>query len=287
MTEKICKMTIFEAYGDIKSQLKEAQIEDYVFEAKQIIKYVTGYTNKEILLNYTESLTDFQKDCMEAVLKERLKRYPLQYILGFWDFYGRRYKVGPGVLIPRQDTEIVAETCIDLIKDIKNPKVLDLCAGTGCIGITLAAEKQDSLVTLAEKYPEPIAFLEENIKQNAPENAKLLKGDVFEKIGSDEKYDLIVSNPPYVKSDEIAKLQPEVRFEPVSALDGGADGLDFYRFIAKEYKNSLKPGGRLVFEIGFDGADAVKNILERSGYKNITVKKDYYENERVIFGTVD
>ena len=280
-------MTIFEAYGDIKARLKNAQIEDYVFEAKQIIKYVTGYTNKEILLNYTEELNGFQKDCMEAVLKERLKRYPLQYILGFWDFYGRRFKVGPGVLIPRQDTEIVAETCLELLKDINNPEILDLCAGTGCIGITLAAEREDSSVVLVEKYTEPIKYLEENIKQNAPENAKLLKGDVFEKIGSDRKYDLIVSNPPYIKSGDIENLQPEVKFEPASALDGGEDGLDFYRFIAKEYKNSLNPGGRLVFEIGFDEAEAVKSILESNGYKDITIKKDYYENERVIFGTVD
>lgn len=280
-------MTIFDAYNDIKSRLKAAGIEDFVFEAKQIIKYVTGYTNKEILLNYTESLTGFQKDCMEAVLKERLTRYPLQYILGFWDFYGRRFKVGPGVLIPRQDTEIVAETCLEIIKEMKNPEILDLCAGTGCIGITLAAERGDSSVVLVEKYPEPIAYLEENIKKNAPENAKLTKGDVFRKTGSDKKYDLIVSNPPYIKSGEIKNLQPEVRFEPVSALDGGEDGLKFYSFIAKEYKDSLKPGGMLVFETGFDEAEAIKGIMEANGYTGITVKKDYYENERVIFGTVD
>ncbi|MBO4468740.1 MAG: peptide chain release factor N(5)-glutamine methyltransferase, partial [Clostridia bacterium] len=254
--EKKRAMTIFDAYNDTKSKLRAAGIEDFVFEAKQIIKYVTGYTNKEILLNYTEALTGFQSDCLNAVVNERLTRYPLQYILGFWDFYGRRFKVGPGVLIPRQDTETVIEVCLELLKDAKDPHVLDLCAGTGCIGITLAAEKEDSSVTLIEKYEEAADYLAENLKQNAPENAKLIIGDVFEKCAAEEKYDLIVSNPPYIKSGDIVKLQPEVKHEPFSALDGGEDGLLFYGFIAKEYKDSLNPGGSIVFEIGFDEAQA-------------------------------
>lgn len=279
-------MTIFEAYNSTKARLKSAGKEDNVFEAKQIIKAVTGYDNKEILLNYTASLADFQIGYLEEILKQREEGYPLQYILGFWDFYGRRYKVGPGVLIPRQDTEIVVETCLELIKDIKAPEILDLCAGTGCIGITLADEKENSSVTLVEKYSEAVEYLTENIKQNSSGSAKLIKGDIFEKCGADKKYDLIVSNPPYIKTQDIAKLQPEVRFEPMTALDGGKDGLDFYRFISREYKSALKTGGKMVFEIGFDEAAAVREILENDGYGEITVKKDYYDNDRVIFGTV-
>ena len=279
-------MTIFEAYNETKKRLKAAYVEDFVFEAKQIIKYVTGYNNKEILLNYTESLTDFQKGCLETVMKERLKHYPLQYILGFWDFYKRRYKVGPGVLIPRQDTETLIEICLELLEDTAAPEILDLCAGTGCIGITLAAEKENSKVTLVEKYEQAAKYLAENIEQNAPENAKAVIGDVFRKCGAENKYDLIVSNPPYIKTADMKTLQPEVAFEPETALDGGEDGLDFYRFIAAEYKDSLKNGGKLVFEIGFDEAKEVADILKENGFEDITVKKDYYENDRVVFGTL-
>ena len=278
-------MTIFEAYNDIKSRLKAAGIEDFVFEAKQIIKYVTGYTNKEILLNYAESLNDFQIDCLNSVMSERIKRYPLQYILGFWDFYGRRYEVGPGVLIPRQDTETVVETCIDLIRDIKAPRILDLCAGTGCIGITLAAEREDAQVTLVEKEPDAAKYLTENIKKNAPDNTTLIIGDVFNKCGYGE-FGLIVSNPPYIKTGDMENLQPEVRFEPKAALDGGEDGLRFYKFISKEYKGALKSNGKMVFETGFDEASDIKNILESDGYEDVTVKKDYYDNDRVVFGTL-
>lgn len=280
-------MTIFEAYNDIKKQLKNAGLDDNVFEAKQIIKYITGYSNAQILSNYTDKLTDFQQSNLKIILKQRLSRYPLQYILGGWDFYGRPYKVGVGALIPRQDTETVIETCLDFLKNKENPEILDLCAGTGCIGITLACETENSSVTLVEKYDEAGRYAIENIKENAPENAKLIMGDVFESVLSDKKYDLIVSNPPYVKTGDMENLQPEVKFEPYYALDGGDDGLIFYKTIAKEYKKSLKDGGCLVFEIGFDQGEDVKNILLENGYKNIKIIKDYSENDRVVFGTVD
>ena len=280
-------MTIFEAYNDIKSKLKSAGIDDSVFEAKQIIKFVTGYTNTEILNNYTEQLTGYQTDKKDEILKRRLERYPLQYILGFWDFYGRRFSVGTGVLIPRQDTETVIETCLEKISGIKAPQILDLCAGTGCIGITLAAENSEAAVTMVEKYGEAAKYLAENIKRNAPDNAKTIIGDIFENCGAQGEYDLIVSNPPYIKSADMQKLQPEVAFEPSTALDGGEDGLKFYRHIAREYKNSLKKGGCLVFEIGYDEGEAVKDILKNSGYSDIDIKKDYYGNERVVFGTLN
>ena len=270
-------MTIFEAYNSTKARLKSAGKEDNVFEANQIIKAVTGYDNKEILLNYTASLADFQIGYLEEILKQREEGYPLQYILGFWDFYGRRYKVGPGVLIPRQDTEIVVETCLELIKDIKAPEILDLCAGTGCIGITLADEKENSSVTLVEKYSEAVEYLTENIKQNSSGSAKLIKGDIFEKCGADKKYDLIVSNPPYIKTQDIAKLQPEVRFEPMTALDGGKDGLDFYRVIIEKSKRCFKGPAHIIFEIGYDQGAALTGLSPHP----CTIKKDLSGNDRV------
>ena len=279
-------MTIFNAYNDIKRQLKGAGIEDSVFEAKQIIKYVTGYNNNQILMNYQNDLSDFELSNLQIIMKQRLNRYPLQYILGKWDFYGRSYKVGPGVLIPRPDTETVIETCLDMISEDGASKVLDLCAGTGCIGITIACERKNSKVTLVEKYEEAAEYLRENIK-NADNNASLIMGDIFEFAGADQKYDLIVSNPPYISEEDMASLQPEVKFEPQTALYGGEDGLLFYRAIASGYKDSIKSGGSLVFEIGYNEGEAVKDILLSLGYKDVKIKKDYSENDRVVFGTVE
>ena len=277
-------MTIFNAYNDIKKQLKNAGIEDNIFEAKQIIKHITGYSNEQILSGYQNELSGFQEINLQVIMKQRLNRYPLQYILGKWDFYGRPYKVGPGVLIPRPDTETVIEVCLDIIDKKKPSDVLDLCAGTGCIGITIACERKNSNVTLVEKYEEAARYIKENIK-NADGNANVLMGDVFESIGADKKYDLIVSNPPYINEKDMGNLQPEVEFEPPTALYGGEDGLMFYRAIASNYRDSLKSGGSLVFEIGYDQGEAVKDILLALGFKNIKIKKDYSENDRVVFGT--
>ena len=279
-------MTIFNAYNNIKSQLKNAGIEESVFEAKQIIKYVTGYNNNQILMNYQNDLSDFELSNLQIIMKQRLNRYPLQYILGKWDFYGRSYKVGPGVLIPRPDTETVIETCLDIISDDATSEVLDLCAGTGCIGITIACERKNSKVTLVEKYEEAAEYLRENIK-NADNNATLIMGDIFEFAGADQKYDLIVSNPPYISEEDMESLPPEVKFEPQTALYGGEDGLLFYRAIAAGYKDSIKSGGSLVFEIGYNEGEAVKDILLSLGYRDVNIKKDYSENDRVVFGTVE
>ena len=145
-------MTIFEAYNDCKKQLQAAGIEDYVFESKQIIKHITGYTNAQILTKYTQPLNEFQQNNLTAIIKQRLIRYPLQYIIGKWNFFGREFFVGPGVLIPRSDTETLIDVCLETVRSKTNPRVLDLCAGTGCIGITIKGECLPAEVTLVEKY---------------------------------------------------------------------------------------------------------------------------------------
>lgn len=279
--------TIFESYNKLKRDLESFGIEDAVFEAKQIIKSVTGLDNAGILSNYTRPLTEFEEANLKAITVQRKVRYPLQYILGHWSFYGRRFKVGVGVLIPRQDTETVIEACIELLKENKSPEILDLCAGTGCIGITLACEKKDSMVVLLEKYAEAARYTKENISALAPENATFVMGDVLNGDFNDRKYDLIVSNPPYVTGEEIKSLQPELAHEPETALLGGEDGLDFYRAIAKNYKSALKDNGKLVFEIGSLQGAAVAKILEENGFKDVTIKKDLAENDRVVFGTLN
>ena len=277
-------MTIFEAYNSTKKKLEKAGIEDFVFEAKQIIKHITGFTAPQILSNYNNKLSKFQEDNLTVILRQREIRYPLQYILGEWDFYGRSFDVGVGVLVPRADTETVVEICIDYLKEKQNAKILDLCAGSGCIGITLAAEKNDSDVTMVEKYDEAIRYAEKNIVKNKVLNAKVLKGDIFEGFAADEKYDLIVSNPPYIPENEMNIMSPETAFEPETALKADDGGLEFYKTIIKEYTNSLKTGGMLCFEVGFSQKEAVSRLLSESGFSDIGVKNDLNGIGRAVFG---
>lgn len=276
-------MNIFEAYNSTKKALYSAGVEDCVFEAKQIIKHITGLSSSEILMNYTKELSEFQRNNLTAVLKQRELRYPLQYIFGEWSFYGRDFYVGPGVLVPRTDTETVIEVCLDYLKDKKEPKILDLCAGSGCIGITLAKEKEDSDCLMVEKYPEAMRYAEKNIPRNKAENAKVISGDVFGGTGAEEKYDLIVSNPPYVAENGTEECSPETKYEPQTALMGGTDGLKFYRAITDNYKDSLKEKGMLCFEVGIGQADAVKEILNAAGFTGIDAKKDLNGIERAVF----
>ena len=277
-------MTIFEAYNDCKRQLSAAGIEDYVFESKQIIRYITGYTNTQILTKYTQQLNEFQLNNLTAIIKQRLIRYPLQYILRSWYFFGREFFVGPGVLIPRSDTETLIDVCLEAVCQKPTPRVLDLCAGTGCIGITIKGEYDAADVTLVEKYDEALAYTTKNAAHNNA-TVKIVQGDVLKTEGAEGRYDLIVSNPPYINANDMKNLQPEVTFEPATALDGGDDGLDFYRHIAKEYKTYLAKDGVMAFEVGVNQADAVASIMTENGFINVQTRKDYNEIDRVVFGT--
>lgn len=275
-------MTIFEAYNFAKQKLKKAEIEDYVFEAKTIIKYITGLSNSQILTDYATELTEFQQNNLIAILKQREIRYPLQYILGEWGFYKYTFKVGVGVLVPRADTEVLVEKCCEYLKSKPNAKVLDLCSGSGCIGISLAKDFPDSAVVLVEKSEQAQVFLQKNIKLNKAYNTLALQGDIFEGAANNGEYDLIVSNPPYIPPDEMKIVSPETRFEPEIALLGGQDGLDFYRAIIQNYKKSLKSGGMLAFEVGINEHKAVFDLLKTANFKEITVIKDFNGIERVV-----
>lgn len=277
-------MTIFEAYNDTKKKLKDAGIEDYVFEAKQIIMHLTGLTATQILTDYTKSLTQFQQNNLVALVHQRQVRYPLQYIFGSWDFYGRAYKVGPGVLIPRADTETVIEEALELLGDTETPNILDLCTGSGCIGITLAKQLPDSAVTMVEKFDEALRYAEENAKLNTAANTLCILGDIFEGTANNLKYDLIVSNPPYIPREEMKYTSPEVKFEPETALLAEDEGLEFYKAIIKNYKSALKVGGAFVFEVGFKQSEAVAELLRAEGFNNINIRKDLNGIGRAVSG---
>jgi len=277
-------MTIFEAYNSTKKKLEAAGIEDYIFEAKQIIKHITGLNAAQILAKYNNKLSEFQQNNLIALIHQREVRYPLQYIFGEWDFYGRSFYVGPGVLVPRADTEILVEHCVEYLKKQGGAKVLDLCAGSGCIGITLAKECADCNVLMVEKYDEAMRYAQKNIERNKADNAQCINGDIFESVAADGKYSLIVSNPPYIPQNEMEDISPEAKFEPQTALLAEDNGMQFYKAIINNYKNSLENGGMLSFEVGINEFKKVTELLENAGFKDITVKKDLNGIERVVSG---
>lgn len=277
-------MTIFEAYNSIKKKLEKAGIEDFVFEAKQIIKHITGLNSTQILANYNKNLTQFQENNLIALIHQREVRYPLQYIFGEWDFYGRSFYVGPGVLVPRADTETLIDLSLEFLKGKGKPEILDLCTGSGCIGITLAKEIENSKVYLVEKYKEASNYAQKNIERNSADNASLVLGDIFEGILSDGEYDLIVSNPPYIPENEMKDISPETKYEPQTALLAEKNGMEFYEAIIKGYKKALKNGGMLAFEVGIKESQRVAELLVREGFTKISIKKDFNNIERAVSG---
>ncbi len=281
-TERGAVMTIFEAYNNTKKRLSAVGIEDSVFEAKAIIRHITGLSNNDILTNYMNSLTEFQENNLTAILRQREIHYPLQYIIGQWDFYKYKFNVGVGVLIPRSDTEVLVEAAAEYLKNIDSPKVLDLCAGSGCIGISLAKDYPDSAVVMVEKFSEAARYIDENIKLNEAFNTCVLQGDIFNGAGNNGQYDIIVSNPPYIPKSELDLMNSETKFEPETSLLCDGDGLKFYREIVKNYKNCLKDGGMLAFEVGFKQADSVVEILNANGFKDIKKIKDYNGINRAV-----
>lgn len=275
-------MTLQSIYTKIKDALNSSGIEDSGFEAKLILKHYLGVSDAVLLTDYNREISKEQEAVIEKAVHKRKERYPLQYILGEWDFYKYTFKVGEGVLIPRSDTEILVEKAVEYLKNTKNPQVLDLCAGSGCIGISIAKDYPHSTVTLVEKFDKAFRYLEQNIKLNDAKNAKALNGDVLKGDASDGIYDLIVSNPPYIPPNEMDIISPETNFEPETALLGGEDGMLFYKAIIENYKKSLKKGGMLGFEVGINEDEAVANLLKDALFKNITVTKDFNGINRVV-----
>lgn len=273
-------MTVSEIYSKIKKTLLNSGNPDYSYEAKLILEFVLGGRN--LLLSADSKLSDSQLKQLEEIVQKRQNHYPLQYILGEWDFYKYTFKVGEGVLIPRSDTEILVEKAAQFLKDIENPQVLDLCAGSGCIGISIAKDYPQSFVTLVEKFDSALKYLHQNVKLNDAKNTKVLKGDIFCGDGADKEYDLIVSNPPYIPPNEMSIISPETEYEPETALLGGEDGLKFYKEIIKNYKQSLKSGAMLGFEVGINEDAAVSELLKNAGFKQITVTEDLNGIKRVV-----
>lgn len=280
-------MTVGEAYRKTKDILTEAGFESPAFEALCLVEKVFGFNRLALITSGEETAATDEKLALLAELTEkRLNHEPLQYIIGKWSFMGIDLLVGEGVLVPRDDTEVVTSLCIDFLSGKENPSVIDLCAGSGAI--SLALEKYANCkVTAVELSDKAFSYLTQNIKlNNSAVNA--LNGDIFacHKDIADNSLDLIVSNPPYIKSADIAALQEEVQHEPVMALDGGESGLDFYRRIVPLWKSKLKAGGALAFELGEGQYDEVCCILADNGFGGITESIDFGGIQRAIIGTL-
>jgi len=269
-------------YLKLRGILSEAEIEAPELEARLLIEGVTGMNRASQIANSNSEISGEIQEKLISMAQKRAEHLPLQYILGKWSFMGFELKVGEGVLIPRDDTEVLVGLCLDYLKASDGKTALDLCAGSGAISVVLD-KLANADVTAVELSDKAYNFLLENIKGT---NIKPHKGDIFECYRDFEakSFDLIASNPPYIKTDEIETLQTEVGYEPKTALDGGADGLDFYRAIARRWTPLLKSGGAMAFELGEGQAEYVGGLMADRGYINIKTAKDLGGTDRAIIG---
>lgn len=229
--------------------------------------------------------SDEQLNAVNIAVERRLRGEPLQYITGYTDFLGLKIKVGDGVLIPRPETELLTEKVIDHIKKRVAPvSVLDLCTGSGCIALAIAKHCNNAEVRGVDRSEAALEYAVRNAESNNIPNAGFLRGDLFAPVES-ERFDVIVSNPPYIRTKDIASLQREIRdYEPLAALDGGEDGLVLYRRIFSGAKEHLKSGGLLALEIGYDQSEDVRKSALVSGFTDMAFYKDYSGIERIFWG---
>ena len=274
-------MQPWEALREVEARLTAAGCPDADFDAGELFRLVTGQDARLADMPLTEE----QAAKLEALTARRATREPLQYLCGSWPFLDFELAVGPGVLCPRADTEVVAEAAAQMLAGVQAPKVLDLCAGTGCLGLGVKRFCPEADVTCVEKSPEAFRYLKKNavsaLKQGT---ARAVEGDLFTYWQGlpEGELDLIVSNPPYLTAAEMQQLQPEVAREPAMALEAGEDGLVFYRALAEHYQNALRPGGALALEIGWQQREAVTALLAANGWVDIACRKDYGGNDRCI-----
>ena len=264
--------------------LKKNGVPSALVDTEYIFSEALKVSRNTLKYSMSREIKEEDKNKIREMLMLRAKnRKPLQYILGEWEFYGLPFKVRENVLIPRPDTEILVEQCIQLMREIEEPNILDIGSGSGAISIAIANELKSSSVTGVDINEDAIRLANENKVLNKVENVNFMKSDLFEKLDEDFKYDLIVSNPPYITKDEYETLMPEVKnFEPKNALTDLGDGLYFYREISKKAEAYLKDTGYLAFEIGYKQAKDVSKILEDNNFAILSVVKDYGGNDRVV-----
>ena len=294
-------MNAIEKIKEVTGMLSPCGIVFAEREAELMIRYGLGI-DPVTLYNNNPDLNDEDELLIHQMVTRRTEREPLQYILGSVDFMSLTLEVGEGVLIPRPETELMAEQAIKIL-GIRNPEpehrnsdtgsrrpdhgdritILDLCTGSGCLALAIAKEYPDAEVIGCDNSEDALKRAKGNAEINKVENIKFIKGDLFNSVRNKYLFDMIISNPPYIRTEDIKDLQPEVRdWEPLNALDGGSDGLDYYRLIIPESTRYLKNNGLVMFEHGDGQSDFIAVILDQAGFTEIEMIKDYSGKERVI-----
>lgn len=245
-----------------------------------VLKHYLCLNKIDIVLNRNKELSKEEEKIISEVYEKYKNDYPLQYILGQWNFYGRDFFVKEDVLIPRFETEILIEKILDLKKGFEN--ILEIGVGSGVISLTLGLEIENSNILGVDISKKAIDLSNKNKKKLNVNNCNFILSDVFENINPNEKFDLIVSNPPYIDEEDMKKLHRKLSFEPENALYGGIDGLDIYRRIIEDSRDYLNGRGYLAFEIGYNQGEKIKYLLEKNNYDNIKIYKDYNDFDRCI-----
>ena len=276
-------------YLDIRRKLRGADVGDPSLEARELVCFATGKTQEELFRDGGLYASPELEARTWALVQRHLDGEPVAYLIGEWEFYGLPLDISREVLIPRPDTEVLAEQAIQHCNTLGECRVLDLCAGSGCVGLAVAANVPKARVVLGELSDGALKICRQNIRRNN------LTGRVVPmQVNAMEKppanlgdFQCMVCNPPYIPHGDIAGLDPSVRdYEPHMALDGGEDGLEFYCAITQLWKDALIPGGRLYFEVGVGQADSVLRIMRAVGFGDIQIVKDLHGIPRVVFGTL-
>lgn len=284
-------MKALDKLREISRTLSASGIESAEKEAELLVREVLDISLTDLYKEDPE-VNDEHDAAIGEMVGRRAVREPLQYILGHTDFLGLKILVGEGVLIPRPETELMAEYAVKTVRskksEVKSEKrttVLDLCTGSGCLALAFAREFPEALVYGTDISGAALKYANENASINGVKNVKFLKGHLFDPLEQNRLFDIIISNPPYIRTKDIDGLQPEIReWEPVNALDGGVDGLDLYREIVPSAGPFLADDGILMLELGAGCSTEVHGIFESSGYSEIKILKDYAGIERIIHG---
>ena len=276
-------MTIIQAVNWGAEKLRDNNVDNAEYDSFELLSSINGMTRTFYFINGDNELSEKDFSLFKEYIEKRASHKPLQHILGKAYFYGYEFVVNENVLIPRQDTEILVSEVIKVAKD--GYDILDMCTGSGCIGITLAKKFPDSNVTGVDISDKALAVAWKNKCNLDADNIDFIQSDLFAALGADRRYDIIVSNPPYIPTKVIEGLQDEVRLhDPMLALDGTEDGLMFYRRITDKSGDYLKMNGYLCYEIGAEQAADVSDIMKQAGFKDIVVVKDLAGLDRVVMG---
>jgi len=278
-------------YLDTRNRLRRAGVAQAQTEARELVCYAADKTKEQLYRDMALYASSDLERRVEELVQRRLEGEPVAYIVGEWEFYGLPLDISRDVLIPRADTEVLAERAILKARAAgEGGRVLDLCAGSGCVGLAVAANAPECRVVLADLSEGALRLCKQNVRRNSL-NARVtcLSANALDAPSSVLwDFDVIACNPPYIPTGDIEGLDVSVKdFEPLMALDGGVDGLDFYRVIASKWKSALRLGGTLIFEVGIDQAEAVAQIMAENGFENIITTEDTGGIQRVVEGTIN